>query len=258
VGQDARFSDKQRSLMRQMTFPAVYSEKLSVADLQRIQLPVLTPWIHATVTALLGFDDDVVSSLVVNTLQQHKDDKLALDPRQLQLTLTGFLEHAAATFVESLWRLLISAAKEKSGIPQQLIDSKMRDIQRQQQQSSTSGHTHTAASTTSQQHSTHSSQREGGSSSIVSPSSSVQPSTSTSSVAVQSSRLPRAKSRFGPPLTPTQNAATAGSGSGGITNTRNSSSTTEAVEHVGKHDAAETSQPLADDSSSVKRQRIAR
>ena len=219
VSQDARFSDKQRSLLRSVTWPAVYRSELSAADLQRVRLSVLTPWIHQTLAALLGFEDEVVSSLVVNTLQQYADGKQAVDPRELQLTLTGFLEQAAGTFVEALWRLLVSAAREESGIPQQLIDSKVRDIQRQQQQSSSSTSGGTSGSSSGgvsdgggQQ------QPSSASASVLQSASALSHSHSHSTpvpvasaahfASVQSSRPhSRVRSRFGPPLSQTRTAA---------------------------------------------------
>ena len=49
----------------------------------------------------------------------------AVDPRKLQLYLTGFL-HAknARIFVGELWQLLISAQAEPSGFPSELIEQK--------------------------------------------------------------------------------------------------------------------------------------
>ena len=227
MSQDDRFSDK-RSVLRQMKFPAVYSESLSADDLQRIQLPVLTGWIHATVAALLGFEDDVVSSLVVNTLQQHKERRQPLDPRDLQLTLTGFLEQAAPTFVESLWRLMLSAAKEPSGIPRQLLNSTMADMkrrqQRQQQQSTASVSSTVAAASSPLPAST---------SALVPLPTSVPLPVAAS---VSTSRPHRARSRFGPPLTLAKKTATTSVVSSNISSTANpptsnTASSTSAILH---------------------------
>ena len=242
MSQDARFSDKQRALLRALPVPSVYRASLSVADLQRVQLGVLSPWIHAAVAAVLGFEDDVVSSLVVNTLQQHRSSRQPLDPRELQLTLTGFLEQAAAPFVEALWQLLLSAAKEKSGIPPQLVDSSTEDSR--QQQSSQSALSGPSAR------------------SSVSPSVSVQPPASaplpsvpsvtvsvSSSVADRSSRPHRAKSRFGPPLTATQKAAAAAAAVAAHTTNQSSN----AIDSGGVEGSAVTGSTPA-----AKRQRVAR
>ena len=268
VSQDARFSDKQRSLLATLSFPAVYSEKLSAADLQRVQLAVLTPWIHATVAALLGFEDDVVSSLVVNMLQQQRESKQSLDPRELQLTLTGFLEQAAPTFVEALWRLLISAAREQSGIPQQLVDSKVREIQQQQRLSAnsssdssskpSSGNTSTSSSSSANSSSSNSQHphpaADDGTASSSSSSSSLSTSSavvsSAASAIVPSSRSQRAKSRFGPPLTQQQKAATAA--------TASAATSTSITTQPGVKQTADDDSTAATDNPTVKRQRIAR
>ena len=97
-------------------------------------------------SAILGFEDDVVVDLVFNSLEQHAKGTAAgagpgargsssstggaprLDPRELQINLTGFLEKAARPFVADLWALLLSAQSSPSGIPQQLIDAKKAEL----------------------------------------------------------------------------------------------------------------------------------
>ena len=232
MGQDARFADKQRASLRAMSFPALYSRRV---DMTRVKLPALTAWIHATVEALLGFPDDVVASLVVNTLQQHADGKQALDPRELQLTLTGFLEQSAPVFVEALYRLLLDACAAQSGIPQQLVEQQLRDMQRQQQQ---------------QQRQQPPASGAGSSSALVVPppaTSALPPSSETASVPPTVRRGVRAKSRFGPPLTAAQKANAVRS---------EGSNANPSRQHSSKQPVDETL-PAATDTQPVKRQRTA-
>jgi serine/arginine repetitive matrix protein 1 len=94
---------------------------------------------------LLGFDDDVVADLVFNTLEQHSSSAgkevrggasqivKPLDPRELQINLTGFLEKQARPFVLELWQMLLSAQSNPTGIPQALLDAKKAELLAAQQ-----------------------------------------------------------------------------------------------------------------------------
>jgi hypothetical protein len=49
------------------------------------------------------------------------------DPRKMQINLTGFLNGKhARIFMGELWQMLDSAQKNESGIPQELLDLKVR------------------------------------------------------------------------------------------------------------------------------------
>jgi len=140
--QDSRFADKQAKLLSSMQFPAEYSQRV---DVNKVKLEVLKPWIVSRIRDMLGFDDEVVADLVVNTLEQHsgaggKDVRGGasaltppLDPRELQINLTGFLEKNARPFVLELWKMLLSAQASSMGIPQALLDAKKAELQAVQQ-----------------------------------------------------------------------------------------------------------------------------
>lgn len=60
-----------------------------------------------------------------------------MDPVNIQINLTGFLERNTPTFMAELWRLLISAQSNYSvdangkpllGVPQELLDEKKAEI----------------------------------------------------------------------------------------------------------------------------------
>lgn len=66
--------------------------------------------------------------MVANSLQ-------SVDPREMQANLTGFLNaKRAREFMGELWALLDAAQKETDGIPPQLVEEKMRQIQKQVRQ----------------------------------------------------------------------------------------------------------------------------
>ena len=71
-----------------------------------------------------GMEDDVIVEFIFNQLEA-KDP----DPRKMQINLTGFLNGKnARIFMGELWKLLDSAQKTTSGIPQELIDKKKEEM----------------------------------------------------------------------------------------------------------------------------------
>lgn len=72
---------------------------------------------------ILGDDDDVISNLVINFL-----DTPDVDPRIIHINLSGFLESKTTKFVESLWKLLLSAQTTPNGIPQKILDDKKKEL----------------------------------------------------------------------------------------------------------------------------------
>ena len=45
-----------------------------------------------------------------------------LDPKKMQIQLSGFLEEKAAPFMKEMWKLLLSAQENEAGVPQQWLD----------------------------------------------------------------------------------------------------------------------------------------
>ena len=64
-----RFGDKEQKLIKQTSFPPEFETKI---DLTKIQMEVLTPWITQKITELLGVEDDILASLVMNLLEEEK------------------------------------------------------------------------------------------------------------------------------------------------------------------------------------------
>lgn len=51
-----------------------------------------------------------------------------LDPKKLQLQLTGFLEKSTGTFMEELWGLLVDAQNSLGGIPSAFLQDKKQEM----------------------------------------------------------------------------------------------------------------------------------
>ena len=75
---------------------------------------VIKGWITKRITELLGFEDDVVVNLVVNSIEA--PDEKGLDPRKVQLNLAVFLQKNASKFTKELWELLLEAQEAPEGI----------------------------------------------------------------------------------------------------------------------------------------------
>jgi serine/arginine repetitive matrix protein 1 len=120
--QDSRFADKQAALLRKTPWPADFAPPHP--DLARVQWEALRSWVERRVTELLGVEDEVLVAYVLEEIE----GKAKVDPRALQLNLTGFLERNAGPFVRELWALLRSAAASPSGIPQQFLDEKAAEL----------------------------------------------------------------------------------------------------------------------------------
>lgn len=118
--QDPRYKDKESKLISSMQWPLEYS--LSV-DIQKVNLDVIKTWITNQTTDILGIEDEILDSLIINFLESEE-----LCPKKLQILITGFLEEKTQKFVLKLWRLLVSAQENALGIPQQIIDERRQEL----------------------------------------------------------------------------------------------------------------------------------
>jgi serine/arginine repetitive matrix protein 1 len=114
-------------------------------------------WISRRVSEILGFEDEVVIGLIVNTLDGEVRGASSLvgiqaqracllfgdiiaprvrvvcrlqkpDPREMVLNLTGFLEKESLPFVSELWKLLVSAQSSADGIPMEFKQAKLAQM----------------------------------------------------------------------------------------------------------------------------------
>ena len=100
--------------------------------IEKINVEVMGRWVSERLAELLGFEDDVLSDLVMNMLAQTRDAKTGqdrrVDPQQLQVQLTGFLNKQAQPFVAELWKLLLDAQDAPHGIPRAFVERKKAEL----------------------------------------------------------------------------------------------------------------------------------
>jgi len=100
--------------------------------IEKINVEVMGRWVAERLAELLGFEDDVLSELVMNMLSQTRDAKTGqdkrVDPQQLQVQLTGFLNKQAQPFVAELWKLLLDAQDSPHGIPRAFVERKKQEL----------------------------------------------------------------------------------------------------------------------------------
>ena len=48
--------------------------------------------------------------------------------KELQISLTGFLDKDAAPFCQTLWKLCLSAQSNEHGIPKELLEAKKAEL----------------------------------------------------------------------------------------------------------------------------------
>ena len=125
------FADKQKKELDETTWPAHFDEPL---DLERVHLQVVRPWIGQSVRSLLGYEDDIVTLYCVQLLEKTgMEDGDTVCPKKMTVSLRGFLpEGKALKYVSDLWSLLLQAQSSKHGVPQELVDSKLRDVEEMQ------------------------------------------------------------------------------------------------------------------------------
>merc|ERR1719399_622413 len=109
-----------KKLLKSTKFPPHFDTKV---DMSKVKLEVMMPWITQQVTTYLGFEDEVVVGYIESQLSAAR-----VDPKQMQLYLTGFLEKHTSTFMKELWGLLISAQKNPMGIPDEFLERKKEEI----------------------------------------------------------------------------------------------------------------------------------
>ncbi|EPS58613.1 hypothetical protein M569_16199, partial [Genlisea aurea] len=114
--QDTRFSNKQAKLLKSQKFAP---ELENLVDMTKVKMDVMRPWIAKRVTELIGFEDEVLINFIY-TLLEGKE----VNGKEIQISLTGFMERNTGKFMKELWVMLLSAQKNVSGVPQQFLDAK--------------------------------------------------------------------------------------------------------------------------------------
>ncbi|XP_052202308.1 uncharacterized protein LOC127808031 isoform X2 [Diospyros lotus] len=120
--QDTRFSNKQAKLLKSQKFAP---ELEHMVDTTKVKMDVMRPWIANRVTELLGFEDEVLINFIYGLL-----DGKEVNGKEIQISLTGFMEKNTGKFMKELWTLLLSAQKNVSGVPQQFLDAKEEETRK--------------------------------------------------------------------------------------------------------------------------------
>lgn len=120
-----RFRDKQKKLLKKMNFPSEFNSRV---NMEKISMPVIKRWITERITGILGFEDEVVIHFIFNLLERAKKEKESPDPRDMQISLTGFLERDARVFMGELWSHLVSAQRNPGGIPNKMLEEAKRSL----------------------------------------------------------------------------------------------------------------------------------
>ena len=68
AGQDGRFTNKEKKLLRTMSFPEVLDRAV---DFKKVKLESLRPWIAKRVTEVLGLEDEVVENDTAKPIMEH-------------------------------------------------------------------------------------------------------------------------------------------------------------------------------------------
>mmetsp|Transcript_15344 Transcript_15344/g.43531 ORF Transcript_15344/g.43531 Transcript_15344/m.43531 type:complete len:202 (+) Transcript_15344:70-675(+) len=110
-------------------FPQHYTRKV---DMSKVSMDIVKPWIAKRITELLGFEDEIVVQFCITQLEE-KSEK-GLDPKVLQVNLTGFMERKAAPFCSELWTHLLSAQESPVGVPRQFIDEKKEELKQKREE----------------------------------------------------------------------------------------------------------------------------
>ncbi|PIN05290.1 Splicing coactivator SRm160/300, subunit SRm160 (contains PWI domain) [Handroanthus impetiginosus] len=120
--QDTRFSNKQAKLLKSQKFAP---ELEHLVDMTKVKMDVIKPWIAKRVTELIGFEDEVLINFIYSLLEGK-----AVNGKQVQISLTGFMERNTGKFMKELWGLLLSAQQNVSGVPQQFLDAKEEETRK--------------------------------------------------------------------------------------------------------------------------------
>lgn len=124
--QDTRFSNKQAKLLKSQKFAP---ELEHLVDMRKVNMDVLRPWIANRVTELLGFEDEVLINFIYGLL-----DVKEVNGKEIQISLTGFMEKNTVKFMRELWTLLLSAQNNASGVPQQFLDAKQEEARKKKEE----------------------------------------------------------------------------------------------------------------------------
>mmetsp|Transcript_7376 Transcript_7376/g.19888 ORF Transcript_7376/g.19888 Transcript_7376/m.19888 type:complete len:212 (-) Transcript_7376:57-692(-) len=121
-----------KDLNKKGVFPAHYAKKV---NMKKVSMDVMKPWIAKRITDMMGFEDEVVVEFCIVQLDTVLEaGGHGLDPKMLQVNMTGFMERKAAPFCAELWANLLSAQESPVGVPQEFIEKKKEDLRQKKEE----------------------------------------------------------------------------------------------------------------------------
>ena len=127
--QDPRWGKSDKKMMAQMEKSGNFASVLDTkVDMKKVNCDVMFKWVTEKLIDMLGFEDDIVINMIINLLE-----KETIDPKRMQMELTGFLEKKTKQFMDELWTLLVDAQSQPSGIPLAFIQQKKAEILKRQE-----------------------------------------------------------------------------------------------------------------------------
>ncbi|CAN4093314.1 unnamed protein product [Withania somnifera] len=120
--QDTRFSNKQAKLLKSQKFAP---ELEHLVDMTKVKMDVMKPWIAKRVTELIGFEDEVLINFIYSLLERK-----VVNGKEVQISLTGFMERNTGKFMKELWVLLLSAQNNAGGVPQLFLEAKEEEMRK--------------------------------------------------------------------------------------------------------------------------------
>uniref|UniRef100_D8QH47 PWI domain-containing protein n=1 Tax=Schizophyllum commune (strain H4-8 / FGSC 9210) TaxID=578458 RepID=D8QH47_SCHCM len=123
--QDRRFSDKELKLLKSMKFPPEFDQKV---DMRKVNLQVIRPWVFKKITELNGIEDELVGEYCMGLLED--ESQPTPDPKRMTINLQGFLNKNTKEFMVALWKLLLEAQAEVSGVPRTFVEEKKEELRK--------------------------------------------------------------------------------------------------------------------------------
>ena len=141
LGQDFRYTNKEKKMIKKIGENAPPEFGLKV-DMKKVKKEIIEQWIAEKINEIMEFDDEVLVNMVSAMLDEEVSKTWfvyfparwfnctlqKLDPREMQLNLTGFLGKKSPEFVKELWNLLLSAQSNPTGIPSRLLEEKRAEM----------------------------------------------------------------------------------------------------------------------------------
>ncbi|KAI7165248.1 hypothetical protein KC349_g273 [Hortaea werneckii] len=114
-------TDVDKRLLRTTKFPPEFNKKV---DTTKVKSEVITTWAAGELKRILGDVDEILSLLVSGFILDNRYPNI----KELQISLTGFLDKEAPGFCQHLWNLLLSAQESETGVPKELLEAKKTEL----------------------------------------------------------------------------------------------------------------------------------